>query len=977
MPAPIINRPIQGTAPNQFITIEQDEAELQRVVNEIYATANPEDRERAEDAADRADGAAATATTQAGIATTQAGNAASSASQADAFATQAELAALAAGAPIVMALTDPVPANGTVELLKLDAGLQVHEVVAGAWVLRGWLVGPNFDTVALLLASTATTLGPVGQIVRADIFRHKVAASDAEDYHVITAGGVKLYAVPVLTAHSQCFTARQFGAQENTDISDALQACINAALYNYQRGAGHYLQDVLIDINEGEISRTIHVGYGVSIGQGGTGRRTIDVFGLGDMYSDRPDVHKGTILKYTATSGSAFAFQGGRKPCFRGVTIHGVARDALQNLRADPEQDESETGSRSFLRPANFDIREWDKALYSAGVVPNRRYNPYAALVLDPRSGARPADRAITAVTASSPAVITTGTTHGLLDEGRAEAVLITGLDAVGIADGEYYALQTSTTQAELYNLDWTETTATGTATGTLGRSYPDAPDYPAQEGTPDPDTGKDRTSGWLVEDCHLHGFEFATSLNPGTQGSNGDFCEFRHVNVFYTKFAHSISHPNARTNNYHRCNFFGGFCYLTSGRTGVAIGNANARVEGMGGGYFVKWFECVSSPRFGVTTFDMCHPEGVGMIGTMFAGGTGAQPVVFNNCVMKFQHDWGRPPALLENPGGDPMPVTLIGGDLRSQGWLSIMAGSLRLVGTRVDRMVDPIKPYRVMASNNGLVVARRSWIDIGAWTQKRLNINTGATLTPLTPPIGAGMTATGRIACIPVHARQVSSLAGSESAGRTVGVPPMSILIGAGARSFAENPITDQTITFTFTSSHSENRMKQNGLTPGNLLVDNTGSGTVMSIRSVDYATREIICTLETNWWDNGTDPAALFDPSWDWTLRTWDLYRCNLFTPPRGLTGTFTSGSNIITDVWSTGRSATNETDFGLATGDWLAARYLTPGGIYADVDTSITAIDTGARTITLTANAARTVANVPLDFWFRVLANEADV
>ena len=53
MSAPIITRPVQGAAPNQFITIEADQAELQRVVDEIYATANPEDRERAEDAADR------------------------------------------------------------------------------------------------------------------------------------------------------------------------------------------------------------------------------------------------------------------------------------------------------------------------------------------------------------------------------------------------------------------------------------------------------------------------------------------------------------------------------------------------------------------------------------------------------------------------------------------------------------------------------------------------------------------------------------------------------------------------------------------------------------------------------------------------------------------------------------------------------------------------------------------------------------
>ena len=135
MPKPTFTRPIveiPGDPPTYAGSSAADVAELNRVISELYGTANPQDRERAEDAADRATG-------QADIATTQAGNAAVSAAQADQFATQAELAALAAGAPIVTTLTDPVPANGTVELLKLDAGLQVHEVVTGAWVLRGWL----------------------------------------------------------------------------------------------------------------------------------------------------------------------------------------------------------------------------------------------------------------------------------------------------------------------------------------------------------------------------------------------------------------------------------------------------------------------------------------------------------------------------------------------------------------------------------------------------------------------------------------------------------------------------------------------------------------------------------------------------------------------------------------------------------------------------------------------------------------------
>ena len=47
--------------------------------------------------------------------------------------------AIASGAPIVTELTDPTPANGTVELLAVGETLEVWQVVAGAWDRTGWI----------------------------------------------------------------------------------------------------------------------------------------------------------------------------------------------------------------------------------------------------------------------------------------------------------------------------------------------------------------------------------------------------------------------------------------------------------------------------------------------------------------------------------------------------------------------------------------------------------------------------------------------------------------------------------------------------------------------------------------------------------------------------------------------------------------------------------------------------------------------
>ena len=72
---------------------------------------------------------------------------------------QAQVAAIAAGATLVTTLTDPVPANDTVEILQAGPGAKVFQVIGGAWSFVGWLSGPKFDNAPNLKADTSTTYG--------------------------------------------------------------------------------------------------------------------------------------------------------------------------------------------------------------------------------------------------------------------------------------------------------------------------------------------------------------------------------------------------------------------------------------------------------------------------------------------------------------------------------------------------------------------------------------------------------------------------------------------------------------------------------------------------------------------------------------------------------------------------------------------------------------------------------------------------
>lgn len=95
--------------------------------------------------------------------------------------------------------------------------------------------GPWLRDVAALLADVTLAYGPgasgvaTGNIVRtrAEGFAYEAAASDATDHHVTTAGGVKLYVLPV----GGGFDVRAFGAVGDgaTDDTAAFQVAANAA----------------------------------------------------------------------------------------------------------------------------------------------------------------------------------------------------------------------------------------------------------------------------------------------------------------------------------------------------------------------------------------------------------------------------------------------------------------------------------------------------------------------------------------------------------------------------------------------------------------------------------------------------------------------------------------------------------------------------------------------------------------------------
>lgn len=280
----------------------------------------------------------------------------------------------------------------------------------------------SFTMVAALLADTSMSYSggarrvSAGDGVRTVLqnYSYQVAAPDATDHHLSTTGGVKLYALPT---PSGAFTAKQFGAAEGADITNALQLAINAAAYGNAPGGRASTGEVVVDVNAALVSGTIQVGYGIVGGR--VEFRRIALRGLGRSYSNDLQ-HMGTRITSTVTDGPTFAMSAGRFSSISDLTIVGAAFTALRGLAWD---------GVSATQAAT-----WDAALIASGVTPGRRYAPNAAIAIDPYCGTAPAGAY---PNVSSPSYIGAPTQYGR------QGSSMTRIERVGIYGFEVGVVQT------------------------------------------------------------------------------------------------------------------------------------------------------------------------------------------------------------------------------------------------------------------------------------------------------------------------------------------------------------------------------------------------------------------------------------------------------------------------------------------------------------------------------------------------------
>lgn len=223
MPAPTINLTLTNIETGKLATIEDLETEVNEALAYLHGVANPEDRIRAEDAADQAKGFAEDAAESAS-------EAESSATDASLAEQQAQAAAVLAGAPIAPAFpTDDTETAALPSpfLFIAPEGVQswTHSGTLASLVQGDYASRVEFDDAAALLAYNGPAL-PVGLIIRTrkEGFAYNVVSIGE---HRTTAGGMKLYALP---GENGAVDVAALGAVQNTDAGAIIQAALGFGL---------------------------------------------------------------------------------------------------------------------------------------------------------------------------------------------------------------------------------------------------------------------------------------------------------------------------------------------------------------------------------------------------------------------------------------------------------------------------------------------------------------------------------------------------------------------------------------------------------------------------------------------------------------------------------------------------------------------------------------------------------------------------
>lgn len=638
--------------------------------------------------------------------------------------------------------------------------------------------------------------------------------------------------------------------------------------------------------------------------------RQVQLRGAGRRYSGATDISDGTVLRFTDATVPALILQGYRSSSITGMTLLGAALTTLiaRNM-----------GNSAPVDGSGNPVDDYDITTWQVGGLAEKRYAPHAAIALDPFVGTQPPGSG-----AAAPYSLAAG-----------------------------------------YNPDWLGPLAL------YGRN----------------------TSSVCNLDVEIQGFEVGIVVNPSQSTNQTDYTTLSNVQISYCPYALSIGDQQSRSVNLY--GFSGALChtFVTNRRHGAQAGRISGTMQiSVGAGIRLLDLDLA---QVGTVTIQDGYAELLLYLGDVTSGtAAGIGTLVFLNGeynLTAHPAQRGSPPYALgapTNPGGgvDYTLIKVIGGNYAVENILPMLVNLLDFDAQIL--VVNAVNGYWESASGNAAAISDNT-------ERRRRKMAHNGALGLSTPRMASS--AAHRINGVAIDVDNAASAyqpvytnartyAFSQ---RKYGIPHWQrtampwgyafeapaelVTMPRRAEGLPKSACTGATQTnrrwaFTLPSyfmTTFEYSARTYNIAPGRVCID-TVSGTSFWIVSINYTTGAVVMEALHNYYRPVGAGADVHRSAFSFgDGGTLFFIETAFFMPAQTLVGDVTSGSAVVTNLRDpTGGFAwlTNGTYAAQhpAAGDWLYYDRFNPGLYpFTLAAAKMSALDTGARTMTMAGNSALTL------------------
>lgn len=459
---------------------------------------------------------------------------------------------------------------------------------------------------------------------------------------------------------------------------------------------------------------------------------------------------------------------------------------------------------------------------------------------------------------------------------------------------------------------------------------------------------GKARTDTLMVDDCYISGFVVGAVVQPCNDDGNGDFVSFSRTLFEYNAYGVSVGNSQSRNVNLDTVGFRNVHTCLTNNKHGRQIGKFGGHIRGSHFDRVNQIFD-LDGGQCGPMVFDGCYGEMIWRIGVQSAP-TRQYPISFNGG----EFNMANHPAIRGVPAKIAQGlVTMTGGSINIP--TMNCADGIEFDGTKVETYdTSNIVPSaaRALAQQGtcGIMpLAAALALDPTSDIGYVVSAGTARRAIPTSNSLGRN-TPFNRVARLMRFGDNSASL------------PAQPVPFGwSGVRGKASVPGTFAGVTGTLDFTTSYAAIFPFGISAGDVIQDDQ-TGTMLLVESMAGAIATV--TAQNNYYNPGG--GNVLRTAMSLVAGTWYVFSSRVYGTTSPNYGTTTVGSAVIT---STGRA---DGYAGFLAGDIAVGDYLWQHDFltkYFPAGVKITAFDTAARTITLSANATKAGVDIPMNVWVR--------